>query len=138
MLTIIIGAIVITHEKVVGEGIQPYTSTDISSIDDRQRDLLEADAEQSVNFLEIVQLPTADDVVSFPIPPGNAGKWQLFGVGMRHRIENLGEIQDDSPIYYGFIGEFLNNKVSPGDTIGATLTLKPACNTTYQPSPPCL
>ena len=138
VLSIVIGAIVITHEKVVGNGIEAYDATDISAgITDRQRDLLESDLEQSIVFMDIVQLPTTDDSVSFPIPPDNAGQWQLVAVGMRHRILALSEIQSDSPIYYGFIGQFLNGQVTPGEEISQVLDLDPACGTTFEPVPPC-
>ena len=136
VLSIVIGAIVITHEKDVGNGIQPYVLGDIDGMTTRQRDLLEADLEQSIVFMEIIQLPTTEDSVEFPIPPDNAGKWQLLAVGMRHHIEALSEIQSDSPIYYGFIGQFLNGLVSPGEEISELLTLTAACNTQNAPSPP--
>ena len=137
VLSVVIGAIVITHEKDVGGGIQPYIADDINTapgITDRQRELLESDLEQSIVFMEIIQLPHPDDNVEFPIPPDNAGKWQLLAVGMRHRIEALSEIQSDSPIFYGFIGEFLNGQVAPGEEISKTLTLDPACGSTFQPT----
>lgn len=137
VLTLVVGAIVITHEKVPGGGIVPYTFADINTLNETQRELLEKDAEQSVVFLEIVQLPTASNFVEFDIPPDNAGKWQLIAVGMRHRIEALDEILDNSPIYYGFIDTFLNNLVTPGTAVTQTLLLDPGCGLQFQPQPPC-
>ena len=136
VLTIVIGAIVITHEKTEGNGIEPYAAEDITEgtgITDRQRELLEADLEQSIVFMEIVQLPTTDDFVSFPIPPDNAGQWQLLAVGMRRRIEALSDIVSDSSIFYGFIDEFLNGKVTPGEELSLFLKLLPACGSRYEP-----
>ena len=138
VLSIVIGAIVITHEKVSGNGIEPYTIDDVfAGIGESQRALLESDLEQSIVFMEIVQLPTDDDSVEFPIPPDNAGKWQLLAVGMRHRIESLGDIDSNSPIYYGFIGRFLNGEVTPGDEISEDLKLIAACAIADPPKPPC-
>jgi len=120
VLSVVLGAIVITHTAT------PYNNTNIDSIEDAQRELLEQDAEQSVQFLEIIQLPHPEDSVSFPIPPSNAGPWQLVAIGLRHRITSLAEIQNNSPIYYGFIGQFLNDIVVPGQVLEQTLTMCPA------------
>ena len=136
VLTVVIGAIVITHIKDIASVITAYNALDIATISERERELLESDLEQSVVYLEIVQLPTAEDTVSFPIPPDNAGEWQLLAVGMRHRIEALDEIENNSPIYYGFIGEFLNGQVSPGQELSQTLTLTAACGIA-DPIVPC-
>ena len=138
VLTIVIGAIVITHEKVSGNGIEAYTIDDVAAgIGESQEELLKSDLEQSIVFMEIVQLPTDDDFVEFRIPPDNAGQWQLLAVGMRHRIEALSDIQSDSPIYYGFIDEFFNGKVTPGQKLSEVLTLIPTCGTANQPEGPC-
>lgn len=134
VLSLVIGAIVITHEKVVGNGIEAYNALDIPNITDRQKDLLESDLEQSIVFMEIIQIPSPSDSAEFPIPPDNAGQWQLLAVGMRHHIEALSEIQSDSPIFYGFIDEFLNGKVTPGEEISQVLNLDPACGSTNQPT----
>ena len=128
VLTVVIGAIVITQEKNPGNGIEAYTTADVATgIEETQREALESDLEQSITFLEIVQLPTSEDTVSFPIPPDNAGKWQLLAVGMRHRIEALDEIENNSPIYYGFIGQFLNGQVTAGQEVSQSLQLIAAC-----------
>ena len=140
VLSIVIGAIVITHIKDGASEITPYDLSDVSltdGISERERILLEADLEQSIVFMEIIQLPTAEDTVSFPIPPDNAGDWQLLAIGLRHRIEALSDIKSNSPIYYGFIGKFLNGKVTPGEKISDDLKLEPGCALSDPPSPPC-
>ena len=137
VLSIVIGAIVITHIKDGASVITPYDSFDIANLSERERELLESDLTQSLEFLEIVQLPTAEDTVGFKIPLDNSGQWQLLAVGMRHRIETLAQIEDNSPIYYGFIGEFLNGQVTVGETIPQTLTLIAACAIDDQPVGPC-
>ncbi len=131
VVTVVVGPIVITHEKVIGGGIQPYETAD--EVTDRQRDLLQDDAEESVQFLRIVQLPTSSDTVEFTIPPGNAGPWQLIAVGLRNRRTVLGDITSDDPIWYGFIGEFLEGKVLPNQTLDTPIILEPGCNL---PNPP--
>ena len=128
VLSVVLGAIVITHTTTA------YNNSNIDLITDSQRELLEQDAEQSVQFLEIIQLPHSEDSVSFPIPPANAGPWQLIGIGMRHRITSLAEIQDSSPIWYGFIDSFLNDVAQPGQVLDQTLNLDPACNITNFPT----
>ncbi len=122
--TLVIGAIVITHRS------SPYQPGDDPT--DAEREALEKDAEQSLQFLEIVDLPTPGNVVEFTIPPDSAGPWQLVGVGMRRNIDTLDEVTDSDPIYYGFIGRFLNGTVLPGDLLPDVLTLEPAC--TLEPS----
>ena len=136
VLSLIVGAIVIRHEKNVGSGIQPYTTGDATNLTIRQRDLLEAEAEQSVEFIELVQLPHPTDFVEFTLPPTNAGPWQLVGVGLQHSIKTLDQIQGDSPIYYGFIGQFLNGQIVPGQPT-FTLSLEPACLLPQAPVTPC-
>ena len=134
VLTLIVGPIVITHEKTPGGGIQPYTSE--AEVTDTNRELLEKDAEQSVVYLEIVQLPNPDNAVEFEIPPDSAGRWQLIAVGLRERREALAEILDTDPIWYGFTPDFLDDDVKLGVT-QFTLTLEPACSLTTTPDPPC-
>lgn len=135
VLSVVLGAIVITHTAT------PYSNVTVATLlDETQRELLETDAEQSVQYLEIIQLPYPEDSVSFPIPPETAGNWQLVAVGMRHSIATLGEIENNSPIWYGFIDQFLNGVAQPGQVLDKTLTLVPGCLLDDPPLnviPPC-
>lgn len=128
VLTVVVGAIVISR-------VSPYTNAEVSSgnLSDAERAALEDDAEQSVQFLELVQLPHPEDTISFRIPPENAGDWQLIAVGMRHSITALDQVQSDSPIWYAFTDNFQNDIVNVGDTV--TLTMQPWCGPS-NPSPP--
>ena len=127
IVTLVVGPIVITHVKStsVGGGIEAYVFADIVLINDTDRENLEQDALQSVQFLEIVQLPHPSDTVEFEIPPDNAGPWQLIAVGLQVRRETLEAITDTDPIWYGFTPEFLNDNVRRGQT-QFTLTLAEA------------
>jgi hypothetical protein len=140
VLTVVVGAIVINHDK-AGDGvIRPYNNTDILNLTERQRDLLEADAKQSVIHLEVVPLPWPLDYVEFDIPPDNAGPWQLFAVGLRNQVFTVSDITSESPIWYGFIDKFLNNQAAPGQFVG-TVLMEAVCSASLPDnnpgSPPC-
>lgn len=133
--SLVVGAIVITHPSGSGPN-GAFTSADVGTLSETESNYLEDDATQSVQFLSIVQLPTASNTVEFRIPPPAAGSWQLIAVGTRNRLETLDDIADNSPIWYGFIGEFLNGKVLPGGTVEDPLVLEPACDV-IDPVTPC-
>ncbi len=134
VLTLVVGPIVITHSRDGSGTILAYT--DELQVTDTNRELLEQDALQSVQFLEVVQLPQPGDTVEFSIPPDNAGLWQLIAVGLRIRRNTLEEIQNTDPIWYGFTGRFLNEEVKQGKT-DFDLMLEAGCSLDSPPVPPC-
>lgn len=119
--TVVVGAIVIRHSRDFSGVIKPYR--DEADVNDANEDLLQADAEQSAEFLRITQAPIPD-AVEFTIPPNGAGPWQLVAVGLRNRREAIADIVDTDITWYGFVGEFLNGKVLPGETIGTELVMQ--------------
>lgn len=123
--TVVLGAIVITHERVPGAGIQPYSSVD--QVTDTNENLLRDDAEQSALYLTPTQLPSVAETVDFGIPPAGSGPWQLVGVGLRNRRQAIADIEDGDVTWFGFIGQFLNGQVAPNQTLEGTLTLNPWC-----------
>lgn len=126
VLSLVVGAIVITEH--LGHGPDgAYDETNVDTLSDAQRQSIEDAAKQSLQYLEVVGLPTDSNSVDFKIPPKNAGTWQLVAIGLRHAVKTLDEVQDDSPIWYGFIGEFLNGKVNPGEEYPVPLVLHPWC-----------
>ena len=129
IISMVVGALVITYRDT--------PVSDVGNIDDEEQQNLEDDALQSAKYLEVFDLPTADDVVSFRIPPEEAGNWQLIGVGVRVDIDTLADLgdEDDPAIWYGFSTTFLNDQVEPGDTVD--LVLEPACSIDNPPVPPC-
>jgi hypothetical protein len=133
VFTVVVGAIVVTPLGTGPGGA--YTQTDALNLTDAQREQLEQDAIQSAVYMELVQLPSAEDSVEFRIPPSGAGNWQLIGVGLRNPRLALEEIQNIDPIWYGFIGEFLNGKVVPGQVYPTPLALDPWCGP-QNPNPP--
>jgi hypothetical protein len=137
--TLVVGALVINHDKLGNGVILPYTSTDILTLTARQRDLLEEDAKQSVIHLEVVPLPWPQNYVEFMIPPENAGPWQVFAVGLRNQVFTVSDITSNSPIWYGFFPGFLNN-VTPGQNVG-TILMEAICSPELPDnnpgSPPC-
>lgn len=146
VFTVVVGAIVVTP---LGSGTPAecggvvggcYTSADTDNLTDAQREQLEQDAKQSALYMELVQLPTAEDTVEFRIPPKEAGLWQLIAVGLRTPRYALEDITDIDPIWYGFTGEYLNGKVVPGQIYPKPLDLNPWCapgNPNPPGSPPC-
>ncbi len=125
--SVVVGAIVITHSRDGSGVIKPYT--DANQVTPANRDLLQTDAEQSVNFLEINLISGDTAEVEFPIPPNAAGPWQLVGIGLKNDLSDKGlaEITTVDPIFYGFVDEFLNDKVVPGTVYPSALVLKPWC-----------
>jgi len=145
--SVIVGAIVIRHNNgncAAGVSVCPYTS--VTQVNDTNRDALQNDAEQSVNFLEINPISDGNDTeVEFPIPPNAAGPWQLVGIGLKNDLSAAGIAQVTSldPIWYGFVGAFLNDSVVPGELYPVPLILEPWCATPNggplaDGSPPCL
>ena len=128
IISMVVGALVITYRDT--------PIKDASEIDAEEQELLEDDAFQSAKYLEVFDLPSGD-VVSFRIPPDEAGNWQLVGLGTRVDIDTLAELgdTDDPIIWYGFSTTFLNGEVNPGDEV--PLTLGPACSIDNPPVPPC-
>lgn len=129
IISMVVGALVITYRDTPVE--------DVDAIDAEEQQNLEDDALQSAKYLEVFDLPTDDDVVSFRIPPDEAGNWQLIGVGVRVDIDTLADLgdEDDPAIWYGFSTDFLNDQVEPGDEV--PLVLQPACSIDNPPVPPC-
>ena len=131
--TVVVGAIVITHNRggtCPAGSICPYT--DSSDVNDTNRDLIQQDAEQSVNYLGINPISGQEPTtVDFAIPPDGAGPWQLIGIGLQEDLSDQGiaDVKTLTPIYYGFVPQFLNGLVYPGQPVDPafTLTLKPWC-----------
>lgn len=119
--TLIVGPIIITHRNT------PYTGA--GDVTQTAWDLIQDDAISSSRFLEVVSLPSNGNTISFRIPHDSSGNWQLAAVGLKYKMDRLSDIAglySDAPIWFGFIGTFLNGKVSPGDTL--TLTMEPVCD----------
>jgi hypothetical protein len=133
VVTVVVGAIVITHPD--GSGADgAFTHDDVANLTDAQRQDLQDDAEQSVQYLSIVQLPSSDDTVEFTIPPANAGNWQIVAVGLRNVRDHVGDIVSTDPIWYGFTDTYMNGLVHPGDTIDTPIQLAPGCNLDAPPT----
>jgi len=130
--TVVVGAIVITHNR---GGTCPVGSicayTDSSEVNATNRTLIQQDAEQSVNFLGINPISGSEPTqVGFAIPPNGAGPWQLIGIGLREDLSDQGiaDVSSLTPVYWGFVPMFLNGLVTPGQPVNATLVLKPWCS----------
>ena len=137
--SVVVGAIVITHNRGGCPGGATLCAySDVSQVTTTNRDLLQTDAEQSVNFLEINVITGDTAEVEFPIPPNAAGPWQLIGIGLKNDLsqDGLAEITSVDPIWYGFVPEFLNGKVVPGTLYPTPLTLQPWCSSTGGPVQP--
>jgi len=135
ILTIIVGALVITHDRDPSTaGLDPYTGAE--QVTPELKEKLKDDAIQSAAYLTIEDLPFSGNAISFLIPPAGAGSWQLVGVGTRVNIDVLQDLEDNenAPIWYGFFAEFQNGKVTPGQTVD--LTLSPGCNLSSPPAAP--
>lgn len=135
VLSVVVGAIVITHPN----GSNPdgsFNVNDADNITPTIQDQLEEDVKASLKYLVIEDIPSSSNFVSFPLPPDNLGNWQLVAVGMRHNIDYLSDVADDSPIWYGFSDGFLNGKVGAGGE-APPITLQPWCTgNPYPPDPP--
>jgi hypothetical protein len=136
--SIAIGAVVV-RSRSLAEG--PYSDeTPIENIETQ----LEDDIRNSAAFINLINLPTAEEAVTVDLPPPAAEKWQLLGAALSTQPANkeaLGEpANQDATIYIGFDKRFLATtseggvvQLNPDGTPGTepltdiTLTLQRAC-----------
>jgi hypothetical protein len=131
VVSLVVGAVVITYRDT------PVQNIEVANLSDQQKNDLTDDALQSAAYLTIVDLPLADDSVSFLIPPATSGNWQLVGVGSRIHIDVLQDFDDnkDAATWFGFTEEFEGGKINPGDT--KDLELSPGCSLDSPPENSC-
>jgi hypothetical protein len=126
--SLVIGAVIVTFSEtaITGPGdINQANETDLVN-----------DVVASLSYLELVQLSAvgADGIVSFRVPPENAGNWQLLAAGLRSSVTAFEDINESDVIWLGFTPTFLNGQVQPGQLYSLPLVLNPYCNAVNPPS----
>jgi hypothetical protein len=128
--TLVVGAIVIDFQNTP---IGPNTS-----ITDALKTSLKNAAINSVQFLQLVSLPTSSSTVDFDAPPPGSTHWQIVVVGLRDSPSSFDQIGDNSPIYYGFNTDMAGNPVFlTSDTVGDApldITMRRACLVAMPPA----
>jgi hypothetical protein len=115
--SIILGAIVIDFQNTP---IGPKTP-----ITKNLEDSLAGAAQRSVAFITIVQLPSSDSSVQVVAPPPETPNWQVFAIGTRNTISQLTDVNENSPIYYGFNVDAAGNPFFiSGNNAPATVNVK--------------
>ena len=128
--TLLVGGIVLTHTNTPYADINTLSSADISN--------LVSDGQASASFMEMFDLPHAQDTVSFPIPPSDQGPVQIFAVGLRDNASSFGDVKHDSPHWFAVHPEFVNGQlranapiIDPNTGQTVELLLAPICSTAY-------
>jgi hypothetical protein len=105
----------------------PYS---MDTFDKDTEDDFENDAANSINYLQFVQLPTAQDYVEVSVPAISQG-WQLLAAATSNKVEEVGDIDDDgagaSLVYVGFTEEAFTS-ADDFTKANATLTMKRHCD----------
>lgn len=122
--SLLVGAFVVTTRDT------PYTR-DVALTPDIEENLQE-ELSGSVDYIEIVDLPTDEDYVEFSYPKSDLSKWQVIAVGLNFAIKEFGELgeeaHEDAIIYAGFSDRFYRaSQIEEDETV--TVSMFRACLT---------
>jgi hypothetical protein len=122
--SLLVGAFVVTSRDT------PYTA-DVA-ITSEVEENLNKELSGSVDYIQMVSLPTDKDYIEFPYPKSELSNWQVIAVGLNFPIQNFAQLgeeaHEDAIVYAGFSDRFYK-----ASTIGANevveLRMSRACLT---------
>ena len=120
--SLLVGAFVVTTRNT------PYAK-DVAITDEISENLKDELA-GSVDYIQIVNLPTDSDTIEFPYPKSDLSRWQVIAVALDFSIKEFAELGEDahdsSIIYFGFSENFYTAG-SIGDTEQVEINMVRAC-----------
>lgn len=100
--SLLVGAFVVNSRS------EPY-SLDVAITEEVEEDVQD-DLAASVDYIEIVTLPTDNDYVEFSYPKSDLSRWQVIAVALDFEIKEFAELGEDaheeSVLYMGFNDRF--------------------------------
>ncbi|MBU2646544.1 hypothetical protein KKI24_17685 [bacterium] len=122
--SLLVGAFVVNTRNT------PYTK-DVA-ITDAIEENLKDELAGSVDYIKIVDLPTANDYIEFPYPKSELSRWQVIAVALNFRIKEFAELgedtHEDSILYFGFSENFYRSNTI-GENEQVAVQMNRACLT---------
>jgi len=120
--SLLVGAFVVTTRST------PY-SMDVP-ITDAVEENVKDDLAASVDYIKIVDLPTADDTIEFSYPKSELSRWQVIAVALDFKIKEFAELGEDahenSVLYMGFTDSFYTSSTIE-NVAEVSITMNRAC-----------